>query len=253
MNKKRLLTLMGNKEKTYVPNDISGLSLWLDFSDITKMFTDAGTTAVSSDADKIYQINDKSGNNYHAVQTTEDNRPLYKVNVKNGLSAGLLDGTNDSMVLTSISLTSKSYSMFYSYNNNEGTPGVETSGGYLLDSQTGRFIVSAVDQNAGSSAKLSYYDGSWRYLADFINGWQSNTFLFNTTLSSGTVYRNLINLGSASYTGKDISATTSIFSKYDGSVSFLKGHIGEIIIYNKVLDTNEHIGITKYLLNKWGI
>ena len=46
---------------TFVPTDISGLSIWFDFSDTDKLYTDAGSTKVSSDGDKIYQANDKSG------------------------------------------------------------------------------------------------------------------------------------------------------------------------------------------------
>ena len=73
------------------PLNISGLQGWYDFSDATTLYTDAGSTLVSSDGDLIYQANDKSGNGNNAVQATEANRPVYKVNIQNGLSIARLD------------------------------------------------------------------------------------------------------------------------------------------------------------------
>ena len=81
----------------FLPTDIAGCELWIDFSDASTLFTDAGSTPISSDGDLIYQANDKSGNGYNATQETEGARPLYKVGVKNGLSIAKFDGTDDRM------------------------------------------------------------------------------------------------------------------------------------------------------------
>lgn len=75
-------------EATWSPLDLSP-SLWWDCSDATQMFTDAGTTPVSSDGQGIYRLGDKSGNSRYVEQETEANRPLYKVNIQNELSAAL--------------------------------------------------------------------------------------------------------------------------------------------------------------------
>lgn len=72
----------------FSPLDIAGLHAWYDFSDADTMFTDAGSAKVQNDGDLIYQINDKSGNNRNAIQTGADYRLQYKVNIKNGRSAG---------------------------------------------------------------------------------------------------------------------------------------------------------------------
>lgn len=87
----------GYSVPAFSPLDIPGLQAWYDFSDPTKLFTDAGTTPVSGDGDLIYQCNDKSGNSNHITQTTEGDRPAYKVNIQGGLSVARFDTTSDSM------------------------------------------------------------------------------------------------------------------------------------------------------------
>lgn len=44
----------------FSPEQISTLVGWWDFTDTDTMFTDAGTTKVSSNDDKIYRINNKA-------------------------------------------------------------------------------------------------------------------------------------------------------------------------------------------------
>ena len=54
----------------FVPTDIAGCKLWIDFSDATTLFTDAGSTPVANDGDLMHdipldemiRINDPSGN-----------------------------------------------------------------------------------------------------------------------------------------------------------------------------------------------
>lgn len=74
---------------------------WWDFSDASTLFTDAGVTNVVSDGDTIYQVNDKSGNAHHLVQTNASYRPPYKVGVQNGLSVARPDGVDDHWLIPS--------------------------------------------------------------------------------------------------------------------------------------------------------
>lgn len=69
------------------PLSISGLQLWLDFSDESTIYTDSlRATPVTSDGDVIGAIEDKSGNRRVALQTTTANKPLYKTGIQNSLS-----------------------------------------------------------------------------------------------------------------------------------------------------------------------
>lgn len=80
---------LGNSSINLTPLDIFGSNLhqWFDTSDVSTLFTDAGVTNVSSDEDRIYQMNDKSGKGNHASQAVLANRPYYKTSVINGLDS----------------------------------------------------------------------------------------------------------------------------------------------------------------------
>ena len=52
-------------------------SVWLDATDQSTLFTDAGVTPVTATGDLVYQWSDKSGNNRHATQPNAAYRPAY--------------------------------------------------------------------------------------------------------------------------------------------------------------------------------
>lgn len=80
----------------------SEVGAWYDPSDLSTMWKDtAGTTPVTSDGDLVARIDDKSGNGFHATQSTEAARPLYKTS--GGLHWLELDGSDD--VLSSGAVT----------------------------------------------------------------------------------------------------------------------------------------------------
>lgn len=82
----------------FSPRNITGLQLWIDFSDMARIFTDAAkTTPVATDGDVIGAIEDKSGNGNDATQTDAGEKPLYRTNIINGRSVGRFDGINDAL------------------------------------------------------------------------------------------------------------------------------------------------------------
>jgi hypothetical protein len=82
----------------FVPTDIAGLKLWLDFSDITTLYTDsAKTTPVTADDDVIGAAEDKSGNGKDATQAVTAKKYIYKTGIQNGLSIGRSNAVDDEM------------------------------------------------------------------------------------------------------------------------------------------------------------
>ena len=69
--------------------------VWYDPSDLTTLFTDvAGTTPVTTPGDAIALMLDKSGNDYHATQSTAAARPKYGIVPETG-RRNLLGYTSD--------------------------------------------------------------------------------------------------------------------------------------------------------------
>lgn len=83
-----------------------GLTLWLDASDTDTLFQDAGLTAPAGIGDPVGGWADKSGNDFHATQMNDPQRPVYGDALMNGqpalrFMAGELDGmlVDDSLQL----------------------------------------------------------------------------------------------------------------------------------------------------------
>lgn len=78
------------------PVEIDGLFGWYDGADIAALWQDdARTVPVTSDGDVSGAWDDKSGNAWYFTQSNSSKKPLYKVNVQNGLSSLYFDGLND--------------------------------------------------------------------------------------------------------------------------------------------------------------
>lgn len=91
-------------ESGWTPAALFGASeqgAWYDFSDLSALFTDsAGTTAVTSSGDSIGRVNDKSGNDNHAIQATAGAKPQYNVDGSGNRRANF-DGSDDGLVCAS--------------------------------------------------------------------------------------------------------------------------------------------------------
>ena len=74
--------ITGSQKNNWTPADIT-TALWLDGSDNSTIFSDAGITP-ATDGAAVRQWNDKSGNNRHVTQSTAGNRPEFTANSLNG-------------------------------------------------------------------------------------------------------------------------------------------------------------------------
>ena len=91
------------------PADLVSLGAWYDPSDLTTMFQDAaGTTPVTAAGQPVGLILDKSGNGYHASQSTSTSRPLFQVD-GSGHCYLAFDGVDDYLNTGAIDLTGTSH------------------------------------------------------------------------------------------------------------------------------------------------
>jgi hypothetical protein len=105
----------------------SEVGAWYDPSDLTKMFQDrAGTTPVTADGQTVGKILDKSGNNNHAVASSDAARPLYKTD---GTYHWLqFDGVDDSLSTAAITWGTNKLSAFTGIMNHSNSAAASAFG-----------------------------------------------------------------------------------------------------------------------------
>lgn len=214
------------------PKSIRGLQLWLDAAD---------ASSVVRNGTNVSQWTDKSGNARHATQATANNQPAYSLASRNSKNTIVFDGSNDSLLTTSFTV-SQPHSLFV----------------------VGRRAVGGVNQNftdGGASGRVAVYwanTDNWSMFAGTAltaptgqsdTNWHVFAASFSTTSSSlridGTVMASG-NAGTESYTGLRISGFSS-------TIALLNGSVAEILAYSGALSSLQISTVNKYLGAKWGI
>lgn len=83
-------------DKSIFPRTISGLTLWLDGNDNNTLFdNNTGGNVIIADGAAVGRWQDKSGNNYHATQSSASLRAVFKRSVRNNKNTVRFDGNDD--------------------------------------------------------------------------------------------------------------------------------------------------------------
>lgn len=243
-------TIVVEEDDGFSPTSISGLRLWIDFSDTSTTFQDtSATTPATANNDPIGRINDKSGNGDNFTQATGGKRPLLKTNAQNGLSASEYSSDNLSTTADLTGLSAATVFIVVKINLDPpvdaGQSGLWTFGsdassthfpyvdGTIYDS----FGTTSRKTTANPSTSLAQWNiyevvsasGEW---TSYINSIQLYTTGSNT-------------VGFASSPNITIGSTSS-----EGA--FLAGMIGELILYDSALDLTNRGLIETYIQTKWG-
>lgn len=249
------------------PTDISGCVGWWDFSDNTTVFSDyAGTTQAVNDG-TVRLITDKTGNSRNFGEGTGTKLAVYKTGIQNGKNAGYFGGLSRMVTLANpggILRNVAGTTMFLVVSEDADDAGYSTvqfntaqSGGQYL--RAGITIHSGKPQVEGNNTDIL---GNRKTLA-CTTSIGTNTFAIVTgkldyANGDGFIYLN----GSldASSTSLFTNGNTPDTDGLGGTVSYglspagyLKGYIGEFIIYNVALSDADRTKVEAYLNNKWGV
>lgn len=255
-------------------SSIKNLMLWIETtsdSSFDDTETDDGLAITN-----WYDLNPQSSVKNHFAQATADNKPLYKTDIINGLPAIKFDASNDFMqsvnfpnIITGAStvfLVIKTPATFGTTailskrvgSGNTGTnlhirttTSVATNGLWqYCDSVTSTGAINCYFSTPTTPVETvnNSYVLSATYTANTasgINFWQNGTSIVAGTADTTN---NSPSLSPTStdylYLGKNgVTATPTYFS----------GYIGEIIIYDRSLKTEERRAVESYLGKKWGI
>jgi hypothetical protein len=227
-----------------MPNQISGLALWLDASDPATVYQDsAGTTLATTDSSPVGMWKDRSGNARHATQVSSTaSRPTFKTNVQKNRAAIYFDGSG-----TWLSNTAYTYSgattLFVVASNTYDN-------GYYFD-------------GAGGTIQM----GMVRYSATTLKLWNGLQMLSdpNFNLANPSITESIWN-GAASYLGVNgqfsaVGSTNPVSltgytvgrTRNGSGAGVMQGNIFEVLLYEGVLTSNQRQQVESYLNAKWGI
>ena len=232
----------------FLPTNISGLQTWLDFSDATKLYTDAAkNTPVSSDGDVIGAVEDKSGQGNDATQSTTNLKPLYKTGIQNSLSVGRFDGSNDRLLIATLASAYTIGDVFVvakTASVNAGYPlTIKDHDGGLGDGVSGAIVNSGFFKYENIIISFDW-SGAWgvvRY--EIASGTQE---VYTNGVSRGTTTEVQTN----SNTGVTVGNHQNSSNIWDGA---LDGDVAEILVYDSALSTADRQFVETYLNNKWSV
>ena len=229
------------------PDQISDLEFWIDGSDTTTI-----NGGVVENDDPIFKWNDKSGNDHHVIQNTFISQPLWKQSGfgSNSKSYIQMDGINDFMDIpnnintdtdmTVIALVKKEI-----FNGTMQTLDSTLGGAYAY----GSFGVDVYQRTRVGFRRLRC--GQPPPL-EFCAGYDTGEII-TTNTATGLDFRFYKNGIEMFYGYTPVSSVrVDNFDLLCDQSGSSHGRIAEVIMYNRVLSSDERELLRNYLLKKYG-
>jgi hypothetical protein len=224
--------------------EIENLKLWLDASSLEL-----------NDNDLVGSWTDLSGNNNHATQSNDTNKPTFKENILNGKPVIRFDGLGTYLTTPNLELTEDKYSII----------------NILKNIKTG--IISGTWSFSPYYNQGIYYtltELTWRgngYGANQTRfDYEHNTFFINSAIKYyGTTlqdYKIEIFNNTTKKTPTFVGTDPNTFNPTNnqnirigrwGNVYYFEGDVSEFFVFNKILTDTERLLIENYLSQKYAI
>lgn len=232
---------------TRIPLTIPSCVAWIDAANISD-------TSILSSGNSVSSWLDQSGNKNHATQATTGSQPKTNTRTISGKNAIDFDGVDDFLTFTSNKAVSAPFTIFV-------VAQVDTTAGQTI---IGRQTAATAGQwtlikNGSFNIFQTYGFGSGGIAGGGVKTYNSNPNIHTVSFGNGTTAKYQLNNDTIAsdnvvVNGYDNNvATPLVIGSSVGTSGFMKGCIGEIVIYSRILTTNEISFINRYLSNKWGI
>lgn len=212
--------------------------------------SDAST--VTLNGSRVSQLNDKSGNARHMVQSTGANQPVYLTGNRNGLN--VLDFADVEFMEPSSTWTQTDMTLFVvtKFDNVDGSNVAVSWSNYDMQLQDGDRNVSGVWsyqlEPGGPGAYYHYTDGSadtnWHYF-ELVRPNSGNPI---ATVDNGGTWTELAGGGPL----QALSTGKIAIGRRQDTASPLDGKIGEVILYSGQMGSSDRTQVKNYLASKWG-
>lgn len=231
---------------TFVPSDISGLTLWLK----------ADSLVLNND-DPVTTWADSSGLGNDVTQATVAKKPTYKTNIQNSKPVVRFDGTDDKIngavnlsTLFSVSAMTAFAVFKASVINTDAANGYENDCIWMHNTNAN---IGMVLRSTGPTVSAYNFDNGSDFAASNIN--TTNFFAAMMRHQSGNIHSS-INAGSETTTvsgnTSDLNAPVGVGANYN-ETAFMAGDIAEIIFYNTALSAADIARVYAYLNTKYAI
>jgi hypothetical protein len=238
-------------------HSIKGLVAWFETT-LEQSFLDAETSDGSTISEWRDISSQGSNNPKNATQAAGGYRPIYSSNNVTGLPMLRFykDGTNDHLLLPdgTVPYNDSPYSVFTIHVPNRT---VAVSLHYILYSGTNSNNLNNAFGYAPASSTTDYLfhtwggDSPWSVALPYVQIARQASFLYDN--SNRYIYTN----GSLNKTiaggGRTSTSANNVIGGFAYGSGTFGGYIGEIIIFDRALDTDEREAVEQYLLKKWGI
>lgn len=213
-------------------SEIEDLALWVDASNLDL-----------NDGDLVGSWTDLSGNDYHATQSTDGNKPTFKENILNGKPVVRFDGENFLQTNEFLSTLEQPNTFFIIFTANENP-------GYIIFDGITDGNRNAFGSSGPGTTTVSLFAGVVLNSSQLLpQDWSVWTGLYDNTNSQilkNGILENQGDIGSQNLTGLTIGCRFSL-------TRFLIGDIAEILIYDSALSDSNRLLVENYLSQKYAI
>ena len=230
------------------PKSISGLKLWLDV---------ANTSSLTFNGSTVSQVNDLSGNGFHATQSTANNQPTYQATGANGKPTLFIDST-DTITSTAtvadyvLTPTTNPITtiMYVGY-----MPTLANSGNISFGSDNqanGRFFFNLFF--GGVTMYLDVANASGGRLSAALSASDFTSPVVLTLLRHGAtmrVRRNGVTIALKTNASGNYSTTTAAFRVPESTTN--QQYLSELLAYQAALSDSQIATAERGLGKKWGI
>jgi hypothetical protein len=241
-------------EKWLAPSILDDIRLWLDASDISRIFTDVGcTTNATGSGANVLCWQDRSGRNYLAKQAT--GTPIWQADG----ARNIVTFSNDSLSIEgnpggAVFDDGKNLTEADVFAVMKSASSVET--GYLFHHPAGNRMSAHIpwsgnvefDLDAGANGTISAAWGGnttsyfmWNFISDSPNNYQG--IYRDSTLVTSDANASTLSIGTEDF---HVGAQ-------NGTSNFQNMNLGALLIFDKRLSTDQRHMVRGYLKNRWDL